>query len=509
MTAWTPRINQGPYIIFNTQQLLFMIVSILANSYILFYHYTNAPHPKFTISWLRRVCIKTHIIAGSIGVIIPLYVFFSTNQTAGLICMWTFVAWDMIFAISAYIQSPSVYGVRSITVPLYYVCVGCKVFLNCCLIQSLVTNPVGGYKSQVEWLWMCWVIHQTYAWVRIWYMTFFWADAVLDHQYTASVFLAGSMCVGASLGFYLWVVWMASMLCNYAYIHYSVKEMQKEEHIGKLRRLSVQGKLSREEDKDMAKARELSLIWHESQANCWRNYPEAAKNAVESLKTLLRNKNIEAFFPDGDRLNLVLARKLTPEQIQSDLLFDFIRGERYGVSEEDLTHFLIAFGVSNKSASCFFTEKAISKEHLIYHNDFFVGFRSFYVYAFNGLIDWTEMTEGKSTKNYLREIVNKEQHMKCPFRRNSRTTDIHTMATLANPLQLSLLAIPDDLEVQVTRRSTRNVGMKSDINKGRSGSTDAELSDHEEYVLFNSLDEASTGARHLATYDENSSFIDV
>jgi hypothetical protein len=121
----------------------------------------------------------------------------------------------------------------------------------------LFFEPLGGYKSQVEWLWMCWVVHQTYAWVRIWYITFFFADAMLDHQYTASVFLAGSMCVGASLGFYLWFVWMLAMVCNWAYIHYTVVEMRKGDHqSARLRKLSMKkGPLSREEEKDMSKAR--------------------------------------------------------------------------------------------------------------------------------------------------------------------------------------------------------------------------------------------------------------
>jgi hypothetical protein len=148
-SSWSPRINEGPYIIFTTQQLLFIVVSVLANIFIIFYHFSEPVHPKFTISFLRRVCIRVHVFSGSIGVILPLYIFFTSNQYAGWIGMFIFVAWDIIFAISACIQAPSVYGVRSVTVPLYFVCVGCKFILTACLFQSLFFEPLGGYKSQV------------------------------------------------------------------------------------------------------------------------------------------------------------------------------------------------------------------------------------------------------------------------------------------------------------------------------------------------------------------------
>ena len=96
-TAWNNRINEGPYLIFNTQQLLFIIVSLLANIYILFYHYTEPVHPKYTISFYRRMTIRIHVLSGSIGVILPLYTFFTTNIFAGYVCMFIFVIWDIIF----------------------------------------------------------------------------------------------------------------------------------------------------------------------------------------------------------------------------------------------------------------------------------------------------------------------------------------------------------------------------------------------------------------------------
>ena len=428
-TVWNNRINEGPYLIFNTQQLLFIIVSLLANIYILFYHYTEPVHPKYTISFYRRMTIRIHVLSGSIGVILPLYTFFTTNIFAGYVCMFIFVIWDIIFNFSSIIQAPYVYGVRSVTVPLYFVCIFCKLVLSACLLSSLLIEPLGGYKSQVQWLWMCWVIHQTYAWVRIWYVTFFMADAMLDHQYTISVFLAGAMCVGAVMGFYLWVLWVIAMVCNYAYIYYNVEELRKEEfNSGKLRRLSLKkGPLSVEEEKDMSKARELSLLWNESTANCWRKYPEAAKNAIFSLRDMLAQQDIVIDeHEDDEDMFYYQAKYKTPNSIKAKLLFEFIRGENEFISEEDLTHFLIAFGVSHGDARQFFNEMDLTKKKYLGLEDFEKRLSAFYTYAFDGLLDWTILANRKSNKNYLDDVVFQEQQHKCPFRRGTKRLSLQS-----------------------------------------------------------------------------------
>ena len=436
--AWSSRINEGPYLIFNTQQLLFILVSLLANTYILFYHFTEPVHPKYTISFFRRMTIRIHVLSGSIGVVLPLYCFFTTNIFAGYVCMFIFVIWDIVFNISSIIQAPNVYGVRSVTVPLYFVCIVCKFLLSACLLSSLLLEPLGGYKSQVQWLWMCWVIHQTYAWVRIWYVTFFVADAMLDHQYTISVFLAGAMCVGAVMGFYLWVLWVIAMVCNYAYIHYNVEELRKEEsNSGKLRRLSLKkGPLSVEEEKDMSKARELSLLWNESTANCWRKHPEAAKNAIFSLRDLLERKGIEIEDPEDDEELFYNQAKLkTPNSIKAKLLFDFIRGENEYISEEALTHFLIAFGVSYADARKFFCAMDMSNKKSLGLDKFETSLGAFYTYAFDGLLDWTIIANRKSNKNYLDDVVFQEQQNKCPFRRG--TTRLSLQSSMRNIMRSS------------------------------------------------------------------------
>jgi hypothetical protein len=79
-TLWSRNINQGQQLIFSSQQVLFMIVSVIANAKIMSFHYTTANHPKFALTFFSLCCIRIHVLPGSIGVLFPLYVFFAVEQ---------------------------------------------------------------------------------------------------------------------------------------------------------------------------------------------------------------------------------------------------------------------------------------------------------------------------------------------------------------------------------------------------------------------------------------------
>ena len=188
---WRDRLNQGAFTIATAAMFLFLVISVLANIKIVHYHLTSAPHPKYSLTTLSKLCIRVHVFTGILGVALPLYVFFSTDEPSCFGVMCTVCAADYIFAITAFMQTPNVHGVRVLTVPLYYVCVFFKVVINSCLLQSLVNGNTGGFKTHVQWLWMVWVIHQTYAWVRIFYNVFSKFDTLRGHIYSVSVLMAG------------------------------------------------------------------------------------------------------------------------------------------------------------------------------------------------------------------------------------------------------------------------------------------------------------------------------
>ena len=385
----TDSINYGPKVIFNIQQLLFITCSILANIVVLMYHYTHSAHPKYSFSWLSRLCIRLHIIAGSIGVIVPIYVFFTTHVLTARICMYIFVISDFVFALTASYQTPNVYGVRTITIPLYSVCILFKFIINACLLQSLlIADPLGGFKEQVTWLWMCWVVHQTYAWVRVWYRIFIWVDAVVDHQYTVAVFMAGTMCIGGTFGFLLFFLWMIAMIGNFALLSYQVSKLEKEAETHE------QG-LS---DDDIArKAKVLAFMWKEAQFNVFRRRPECAVMALKSC----REHGINLLHPD--------AVNQTPSSLKAKILFETVDIDKSGeITLDELEEFLMSFGVLSvtQRAMEMAREADTDKSGTISLDEFEKSFASFYNYAFEGLIGWIHTANESNCRNKLEKLAN-------------------------------------------------------------------------------------------------------
>ena len=60
--VWAPQINQGPIIILKSQEILFCIISVFANIYILYYHFTKPVHPKHSLKTVSKICIRSHIL---------------------------------------------------------------------------------------------------------------------------------------------------------------------------------------------------------------------------------------------------------------------------------------------------------------------------------------------------------------------------------------------------------------------------------------------------------------
>ena len=391
---WSRRINEGQQYIFTSQQIIFLIVSLLANIKILTYHFTSPNHPKFAVTPFSRWCIRTHVLSGSIGVILPLYVFFTTEHQLATALMFVFVAWDFVFAISAVFQTPNVYGVRVLTIPLYYACVVIKFILNVCLLQSLLYEPLGGYKTKVEWLWICWTVHQTYAWVRIWYYFFYSMDAVLDHQYTVSVFLAGTLCGGAAVGLHLWIVWMALTFSYHVYLTIISWSMTKE--------LATIG----DGKEDQARAEEirrraatLAIMWSEAQPNSYRGDPTAEQIALQ----FCLEHSIDYTAPD-------VCTK-TPKSVKALMLFKAINRNGSGkISAKELENYLIGFGVMDitKYSMKLLKKSDKDRDGKIELEDFEKYFEPFYQYAFDGMIFLVKKSNDPSTtRNTFETIVQK------------------------------------------------------------------------------------------------------
>ena len=406
---WNVQINQGQQIIFTSQQIGFIIVSLLANALVIFYHITNPPHPKFHLNVITKATIKIHVLSGIVGVILPLFVFFSTfNQSALIVVMFVCVSFDCMFAVTAAIQAPNVYGVRILTVPLYYTCIFFKFVLIACLLQSLCVFPVGGFKTQVEWLWLCWVLHQTYAWVRVWYFFFYWTDSFHACQYTVSVFLAGAMCGGAAVGFYLWLIWMTFTFIYRQYLNFKASQLHKE--FTSLLKNQTEAARKRKYLISLDAAFYVEQ-WLELQANTFRGY----EDGIAIAHQVLDEHNIDVLSPDIYKI---------PKEIKSEMLFRTIDIDNsLFITKNEVELFLLRFGVTNAHIEA---NKLVTKANYndgkynakegsiqdestvsslcINSKQFCDHFELFYTYAFDGII---EMIRCVLTKKTTRNIFDK------------------------------------------------------------------------------------------------------
>jgi hypothetical protein len=397
-------VNIGPRIVFTTQQLLFVLASVLANSYILKFHWSVAPHPKFSLSFLSRFMIRLHVLSGTIGVTLPLYVFFTTDEASALICMYFCCAFEWLFSLSAFIQTPNVFGVRILTVPLYYVAVLLKVIFNACLLQSLILEPYGGYKERVTWLWCSWVMHQTYAWVRVWYIVLILLDTELANAYTLSVTVAGAMCIGAIVGFHLYFLFGISFVLFYFYLSVKGKEIER--------------KLAASNGLDLnllLEGQAHAAMWKEATFYPFAHHPEKIINAVNVLEKY-------SIDPSDPR---ILHTPTTPRNLKAKIIFDFVNSvgdDDEAISIDELAHFLMEFGVLHVAQHALkqLQRADIDQNGMVDRNEFEESFENFYVYAFEGLISIISAANKASCRNRLESATGIVRHarsekFRCPF----------------------------------------------------------------------------------------------
>lgn len=328
--VYSSNINEGPIILLSTAEIWFLILSLIANTQVVWFHLTNVPHPKFTLSLAARICIKIHVLFGITVIVLPVYVFFTSNMVAARVCMFIVCVCDLIFSFSAMYQTPNTPGVRVLTVPAYAAIVILKLFLNCCLFQSLILNPMGGIKSQVSWLWLLWVIHQTYAWMRVWYRLFIVWDICESHQYTFTMYLGGMMCCGGAVGIYAWLVIMAAIFSYSLYLKWRLNQLDEK----------VRANLFTPADRLVAD--QLSKNWVETPRGLFTagNIPDEIAAVVVKI---LRENRIDYESPSVE--------KDTPPEVKAEILFATIDvDDNKEISVPEMQLFLINLGLTESAS---------------------------------------------------------------------------------------------------------------------------------------------------------------
>lgn len=180
-----------------------VVLSALANIYILLYHYTTPAHPKFYMLRNRRIWLRVHIASGSVeflaGIILLLY---PGHTWPGLLM----ASAALFFHVpSSFAQNRIVAGSRALMIPTYIAGIGVHAF--CALMLLLRPNSV-------FWAVNTFILFNTYAWVRIYGFLALKFNLFGPARYTVMVLGAGATTMTPVLGT-LWPMQLALFLGVY------------------------------------------------------------------------------------------------------------------------------------------------------------------------------------------------------------------------------------------------------------------------------------------------------
>ena len=203
------------------QRLLLCIASAVCGLLVLAVHWCCPPHPKFLLLGKRRVCIRIHVVAGTIEFIAAVVAFLTGDPH---FAMATAAVALLAHVPTAAYQAPVVFGSRAIMLPSYLLCIALHGY---CAAQLLYA------PSSVFWLVQTFLTFSIYAWVRIFYLAFWRWRLFGTWSYSTAVLFAGVLIAPAVLG-PLAVLFLVSFIALYVLSYWLVMRPSRDELLDNL-----------------------------------------------------------------------------------------------------------------------------------------------------------------------------------------------------------------------------------------------------------------------------------
>lgn len=163
-------------------------ISSFFNLFVLQYHYSHAPHPKFVILPRRQISIYVHIISGVLEFSMCWIAFLTgsplISTIAAVIALLGHVP-------TSYYQTSIVFGAKALMVAGYLFSISLHLF---CAIQ-LFLKP-----SSVYWLLNMFLVHNIYVWCRVFYFFFGFTGLFRHTVYTNAILTSGLILFSSVLG---------------------------------------------------------------------------------------------------------------------------------------------------------------------------------------------------------------------------------------------------------------------------------------------------------------------
>ena len=179
----------GVFVVHRREQSVIAGLSILLDVSVLAYHFTHEPHPKFRLVLLRKLCIYTHILGGTLEILFGILAF-----TTGMSSMASLAAGVALLlqVPTSMFQAYSVFGSKRLLVPVAQLANVMHTFAAVrLLLQPLSTEAL---------LSMILVVHM-YVWARFFYACFNRLRILRDASYTLSIAMSGILVIPSALEF--------------------------------------------------------------------------------------------------------------------------------------------------------------------------------------------------------------------------------------------------------------------------------------------------------------------
>jgi Ca2+-binding EF-hand superfamily protein len=170
------------------QILVLAGLSLVSNIFVLHYHYTHPPHPKFLMLPRRRLALMVHLISGSVELYGAILAYLSESPVLGVAVALTALLAHIPTSIY---QIPIVFGSKAVMTPGYVFVMALHGY--CAL--HLLANPASRY-----WLVNTFLALNTYVWCRVFYVILERLDVFPGSLYTVSILFSGFLTFPAIMG---------------------------------------------------------------------------------------------------------------------------------------------------------------------------------------------------------------------------------------------------------------------------------------------------------------------
>jgi hypothetical protein len=107
------------------EKCILCLVSSFFNLFVLYFHFTHAPHPKFMILKRRKLSIYTHIISGVTEFVTCWIAFWTRNEHVATVAALAAILGHVP---SAYYQTSIVFGAKALMVSGYLFAISLHLF---------------------------------------------------------------------------------------------------------------------------------------------------------------------------------------------------------------------------------------------------------------------------------------------------------------------------------------------------------------------------------------------